>query len=780
MQTPVNGKWFWPESDTQHCGGRSASVATLTFFRTEYNVPANLVEALTIWLSADSRYKLYVNEKLIAVGPAKAVGNQWFMDPVELTGILTTGTNTICIEVLTYNNEAVGNTSVPRMGQPGLFIATTPSFTALSDPSSWKALMAVGTQFMQGINTQFLGIQECVDGSERPHGWLLAGFDDRSWKTPTLDTRQISAQRPKLEPRTIPALTFEPDSFKSVARVGGYPSQWEALLAGGSVTIPAGEITEVDFDASELLTAFLSLEFIGGAGAKLTLVAAEAYEKEPFDLPWSRNKGQRDDPRGQDFFGDADTYELGGFGTADSPETYAPYWFRTFRFLRLIITTSNEPVTIQKLGVQKHNYPIEIAGHFSTSAPGFDKLWDVSIRTLRNCMHETFEDCPFYEQLQYAMDTRSQALFSLHLSQDDRLIRRAIADLAGSGDVHGLTASRAPSVELQTIPNFSLFWIFMINDHLMYVGDKEFTKQFLPRIAAVLDYFGNSRNEAGLVVSRIGDEFWNFVDWTSKWRDSRGVPNLGTRGTNTISTLMYVEALNQASIIASYCDDEISALNYREQAAKTTQAVALSSAWDAELQYFRDSDSGAPESVHAQVWAVLASVVVGEQASDLLERAIADVNLAQCSYAMSLSLFDALQMASVSHLIDWRPWQEMLDSGLTTWAEDALTSRSDCHGWGSVPLQHLPKYTLGIRPLEPGFTKVAIAPAPSELPDAQGTIPTPLGEIAVTWSCISSTGARRFAVTLPAEMTYQLDVNAVDTSVKTEGGLQYVSFTLVK
>jgi hypothetical protein len=105
-------------------------------------------------------------------------------------------------------------------------------------------------------------------------------------------------------------------------------------------------------------------------------------------------------------------------------------------------------------------------------------------------------------------------------------------------------------------------------------------------------------------------------------------------------------------------------------------------------------------------------------------------------------------------------WGGMLDYGATTFWEDfdlawtnnaapideiVPTGREDihgdrcslhlreslCHGWAGGPTAWLSQFVLGIKPIEPGFTRVQIAPKLGTLKWAEGSYPTPFGVIKV-------------------------------------------------
>ncbi len=82
--------------------------------------------------------------------------------------------------------------------------------------------------------------------------------------------------------------------------------------------------------------------------------------------------------------------------------------------------------------------------------------------------------------------------------------------------------------------------------------------------------------------------------------------------------------------------------------------------------------------------------------------------------------------------------KRMLDKGATTCWEMFDITRSYCHAWSAAPAYFLPAYILGVRPVSAGFSKIIIEPVPGKLKWAKGTIPTPKGNIFVSWKILSS------------------------------------------
>ena len=709
-------------------------------------------ETLPVRITADSRYKLYVNGYFVQKGPQKALDlKEWYVDTAELSPYLNTGENVIAVEVLHYGT-ASGNDSLLRTELPCLYIEGG----NLSGKTGWKCRVNREIRiFVESTRPAPIHAQEDVTASGNFQGWKTAGFDDGDWQAavPKLFFDMPMADAPgNLTPRTIPPMAYEEKRFEAVSAVregGEIKAAWAALIEKDiPVTVPAHSVQTVELSAEAEECGYLLYAFAGGKGAKIATLCSEcyAYPQPPKPtitgtmMPAHPKKGDRTDAENGQLFGHTSFYTVAGCGTAESPEEYEPFAFRTFRYIQLKIETADEPLTVLSFRYRATGYPLEEKTRFTVSDPSFAPIWDISLRTLRRCMHETYMDCPFYEQLQYAMDGRSEILYTYAVSADDRLARQAMEAFRRSQRPDGLVNADAPTVKSNVISGFSIYYLLMVHDHMMWFGDRALVKQHLPAIDQVLAFFDRSLNELGLVGCVGGKimrhRYWSFIDWSSKW-DS-GVPDATDQGCGSITmeSLLYVYGLQHAAELADFAGRKGLAEEYRERAEALKNAIRATCMGEYKGQTLVQDGPGVElYSVHSQVFAILTGVVSPKEGKAMLQNTVGDHELAQSSVSFMFYLFRALEVCGWYEKTDelWELWRQMVKNNMTTCVENDTDERSDCHAWASLMCYELPCVTLGVRPAAPGFAKARIAPQMGALTEASGDVITPKGFVHVDW-----------------------------------------------
>ncbi|WP_068786250.1 alpha-L-rhamnosidase-related protein [Paenibacillus phocaensis] len=737
-------QWIWhPDWTAEDENGTGKFV----YFRKTFELD-RCGDQCTIRISADSRYRLFLNGKLIGRGPCKGDRFTWYYDSIDVHNELVKGTNVLAVQVLRYPYAGGGNESVWRTRLPGLYVHAAVfdeakrEITRAHSDESWLCLKDEAIVLSQGVYTQFLGITESVNGCKRPFGWTETDYAAKDWiqAVPyTFDIKHGTLKPWELRERPIPFLYEKLQRFTGVSRLqsSGHATGWQLLLSNDQpLVLPENTSTVVDIDAGELTTGYPELLLSGGKDSEIRFICSECYENEPVEIPWLRDKGDRTDSAHGDLYGDADVYRPAGIGMG-SPgltEHYEPFWFRTFRYIRLEIRTGAEPLTLHRFTYRETGYPLEVKASYQSSDPSEAKLWDISVRTLRRCMHETYEDCPYYEQLQYVMDTRSQILFTYYLSGDDRLARRTLFDFHSSLLPEGLTQSRYPSMTPQVIPGFSLYWIMMLYDHMMFAGDRELVKRYLPGVDAVLGYFHRLRDDRGL-VGAINPRYWSFVDWADRWKEDFGVPEAAKDGPLTVYNLMYTYALGLAAELAAYVGRAGLSAEYRDRAQQMREAVRAHCRSSTLNGVYTDGPGIELFSQHAQIWAVLSQTMTGEEARQAMKISLDNPAFVPCSFAMAFYLFRALAEVDlyeeVYDLLE--PWRGMAGQNLTTWMEDTVSQRSDCHAWGSVPVYEYAAETLGVKAAAPRFGEIVMQPRIGKLNRAAGRVMTSQGAVDVAW-----------------------------------------------
>ncbi len=778
--------WAWLSEWTPE----DAAEPRIVYFRktvTLEEVPA----VHTIRVSADSRYKLYVNGAFVTEGPQKAIDRiEWFVDTVDVAPYLTAGENVMAVEVLRYpepNNSATApnsNDSLIRTEAAHFFVEddAEPLFAA---KNGWKGTINREIRiFGEDAHPAPIHIQEDVAATGAFAGWQRPGYDDSAWQpaAPKLVFDTSAGDAPYNHvPRTIPAMGHAECRFEEVSAVredGGIAdlsAQVNALLAGkGTVTIPAHTKAVVEISAGAEKNGYLLYAFAGGAGAKVTTLCSECYAypvpdaPSPFGgqmMPQNPKKGNRTDAVNGKLFGHTSFYTVGGYGTADAPETYEPYWFRTFRYIQLTVETADAPLAICDFAYRAVGYPLDVQTKVQASDPTFAPIWDICVRTLKRCMMETYFDCPFYEQLQYGMDSRSQILFTYMLSADDRLPRQCMEALRRSQRPDGLLNCDAPTIRSNIIPGFSIYYTLMVHDHMMYFGDRELVEHHFNTIDDILSFFDRNRNELGVVGSVGGPimrtKYWSFIDWSTLWGSNAGVPNACLQGTKaiTMESLLYLYGLQNAAECADFIGRTERAENYRRRASELAEAIraccmgTYTKADGSGITLVQDGPGIDEYSVHCQVFAVLTGLVSPEEGRAMLETTVGNPDLAQSSVSFMFYLFRALERVGWYEKTDelWNLWRKMVANHMTTCVENDTDERSDCHAWASLMCYELPAVYLGVRPAAPGFEKVALTPQCGHLTEASGDVITPKGMVHVEWTK-GADGAPAVTYTVPEGM----------------------------
>ncbi len=750
--------WIWLKDWDK----RKREEPCVVYFRKSFK------EAGSLRISANCRYKLYINGRFVQEGPQKGTGEAAFVDEAQIASFCREGENIAAVEVLYYpENSGKRNDSLYYSPFPCLYIEDTGAGKELDGRDGWKCRMAEEIRLVrEPFDPAPIHGSEIVMNTWMTKGWKESGYDDSGWEAARPYTF-FEVTKPvapfALEPRTIPPMEHHRRNFTEVVCVREscarkkeeLKEEWERLLAGKApVEIPANTTYIVELSAGEEMCGYPSLALSGGKGCSVEILYSEAYGvpqpdmETPFGTrPVPPKKGDRTDFVNGCLQGTLDRYTAAGYGTKDDPEVYTPFLFRTFRYIQVKIRTTDEGISVLRYDYLSTGYPLQIKTKLRTSDESLNKIWDISVRTLQRCMHETYVDCPFYEQLQYTMDSRAEILFTYAVAADDRLARQCMDSFRKTQRSDGILQASAPAQGVNVIPGFSIFYILMIHDHMMYFGDKELVREHFGCADRVLEYFRSHLTEKGL-VGKVGGvlfrhKYWSFIDWCPEWDETIGVPAAAVQGDGSITmeSLLYLYGLQKASELADYIGRGSTAQEYRNRAEALKDSI---------LRYCVGKDGLIQDgpgidlySTHCQVWAALTDVMSVEQGRKNLEHTFRAEGAAQCSVSMSFYLLEAFRKTGMLKKADrmWDMWRKMLDNKMTTCVENTTDERSDCHAWGALILYALPAVYLGIRPVKPGFAEYQQEPDLGHLSWIRGEAVTPRGVITVN---ITAEGNEQF------------------------------------
>lgn len=698
-----------------------------------------------IHISADNRYRLFVNGTPVCSGPARGDLYNWFFETVDLSSYLQKGRNTLAVLVW---NLAVYAPTAQVSSRTGLIVqGDTKEQSIVNTDETWKVIKDEAftpCALEDGAYHREVGAGDAIKGSAYPWGWQQVNYPDDNWLKASASYNGLTVGNGTgnmwtMVPRNIPLMEEKLQRIPTVRRTKGIENNPAFLTGNHPLTVTANSTVSILMDQTFNTVAYPEIITSKGKGAHIKITYAEALKDSAED------KGNRNDIEGRTIMGNYDLFEPDG----GNNRLFRPLWFRTYRYMQLDITTGNEPLVIEDLYGQYTGYPFEEKGSFSSNDPSLKKIWDVGWRTARLCAGETYFDCPYYEQLQYIGDTRIQALVSLYVAGDDRLMRKAINDFYNSRVPEGLTQSRYPTTELQIIPPFSLYWVSMVFDYYMHRKDDAFIKKYLVGIAGVLDWYEKNIDAKKQMLGPM--KWWNFADWNTAFEGGR--PDGANDGNSSVITLQYAYTLQQAAILFNHFGKSTEAAHYTTLANSLT-AHTYQLCFDAAKGAMANTPAKNSFSQHAGIMGVLTGAIPTQRVNAAMQHILYDTSLSKATFYYRFYLTQALKKAGMADLYysQLTPWRDMLKIGLTTFAENPEPARSDCHAWSASPDYDFLATICGIMPGSAGFATVTIKPALGELTTINGNMPHPLGNIVVSLQRKGANGIEG-QVTLPSALT---------------------------
>lgn len=716
--------WLWHPEDG---GGDIRVVRFALDFRIDEAVN------LLLDVSADQRFILSCNGVEVGRGPDRAELGGWSFHRYQLD--LQSGSHRLEAMVWWISSRFCPLAQVSA--RPAFAVAGVDRAADLlsTGKASWKVGRVGGWGLWEvpkvSLGYHVIGPALTMNGAEVDGPWVepveVAKGGDNLTGVPLTPWRCEPSPLPEQE-RTL---------FSGGRLCGNGDPGAQNLCRGDSLIIPAGGEVVFLWDFEDYVCGYPRLVLRGGRESVVEMEWAESLYDVPH--PDARSpKGHRGEYEGKTWLGFGDRFLHPG-----GERSYEALWWRSGRWLRLKVKTGAEALEIVDARPRRTVYPFRRRWSFSCDRE-VTAMLELCERGLRNCVHETFVDCPYYEQMQYLGDTRVQALVWLAATGDPRPVRRALELFDRSRWVNGFHAERCPTKAVQMSATYSLVFPPLLRDFSWWCDEPDTVRRLLPGMRSALECALSNVDAEGRIEGLPG---WLFVDWVHHPEWERGVPGARSNQITAPMALHLPVALEAAAQVEEAYGDDLMAQRWQREARRVLTAILNVFGTGRRLS---DDPAGTFWSEHAQALALDCRELPPEWRQPLIHSLLEPPeDFARASVYFSYHVHEALIRAGEMEAI-WQRftfWQKLVEQGFLTTVEAPEPSRSDCHGWGAHPLYHCLTGVAGIRPAGPGFRELCITPQFGTLTTLDAMVPHPRGEIRISLQC--SKGALRGTIHTP-------------------------------
>ena len=425
---------------------------------------------------------------------------------------------------------------------------------------------------------------------------------------------------------------------------------------------------------------------------------------------------------------------------------------RAFRYIYL---TGAENANIH---AELEYLPIEYKGSFRCDDEDVNKIWDVCAYTLHLNMREVLTEAIKRDRWLWGGDAYQAFKFNNYLFFDKEIVRRSTIALRG----------KEPFNEhINTITDYSLYWVIGLHEYYVTYGDIEFIKNIYDKAVSLMEFCEAREDDKGFIVKKNND--WIFVDWSDIDKD----------GAVCAEQMLYIAANKAMAALTRLVGADPSSYEGKySRLIETTNKFF----WKEEKGAYIDCyESGKNHiSRHANVFAILYDVANEEQKAKIIENVLENDKITKITTPY-FEGFELDVMGKIGHFdfienVIKTYWKGMLDLGATTvWEEynpnlsgaqhyemyGHKYGKSLCHAWGASPIYLLGKYYLGVTPTSSGYETFEVKPYLGGFKFIDGVVPIKDGSVRVKLSKdkLSVVATKNGGTLIWAGKSYVLEAN---------------------
>lgn len=404
--------------------------------------------------------------------------------------------------------------------------------------------------------------------------------------------------------------------------------------------------------------------------------------------------------------------------------SYDPCAFR-YIFINFINHVVNESVEVE---AEYEYLPIVYRGAFSCNEEIVNKVWDMAAYTFHLNSREFFLDGIKRDRWVWSADAYQSLFVNRYLFMNQEIEKRTLIALGGKSPF---------KAHINTIMDYSFFWIISLYEYYITYGDKKFLEQIAPQMDEVIQFCKGRTDTDGFMREKPGD--WIFIDWAP----------MDKAGALCGEQILYAKALE--------CYGDICHVLGRAEQNSSAQARELRQSifdkfYDKEKRVFIDCYESGKASVTRQnnILAYLFLPCSKEQKEAIYRNVILNDEVPQITtpyfkfYENQVHCLAGNGKLLEASIRDY--YGSMLATGATTLYEEYDPNakgtehyamygnpyeKSLCHAWSASPIYLLGNFRMGVQNTGIGYETFEVRPKLGDLQEFAGVVPLPVGEVSV-------------------------------------------------